>query len=86
MVRNLGYLKKLCLAYWQFYVFRSPKRLAIVLSGQHSYASAQAELPKPPDNKDEHDQAQGTNGTVLLQEQLPVDPHRSSLILRRIFS
>ena len=42
--------------------------------------------PKPPYYQNQHDQAQSTKRTILLQQQFPVYPYRRSLIFGRIFS
>jgi hypothetical protein len=43
-------------------------------------------LPESPHQQYEDDQSQGSKRPVLLQQQLPVDPYRCSLILGRVFS
>lgn len=41
-------------------------------------------LPKPPYQQDQYDQPQRAEGPVLLEQQLPIDPHRRALILRAV--
>jgi hypothetical protein len=41
-------------------------------------------LPKPPDNKKNHDQADSCQRPKLLEQQLPIDPHRRLSVLETI--
>lgn len=41
-------------------------------------------LPESPNEEEEDDQPQRPKRSILLQQQLPIDPHRRSLVLRRV--
>lgn len=43
-------------------------------------------LPESPDQEDQDNQAQSTKWTILLQQQFPIDPDSSALVLGRVLS
>jgi len=49
-------------------------------------AKRETRSPESPDQKDEYDQPQRPKRPILLQQQLPIDPHRCALVLGRVLS
>ena len=51
----------------------------------YSTPSRMLHLPKPPPEEKQDNEPQASKGSVLLQQQFPIDPHRSPFVLGRIF-
>ena len=65
---------------------RLPQPWLIEMYENNVWTSCHVQLEKPPPYEDNHEQPQPTDRPILLQQQLPIDPHSRLPILLTILS